>query len=672
MIDEYLKARKAGEKEYKARMAKGDNPYLPALDDILPGNGTLPQKRIGLMEIPVDQIAGTKTHARQNSFAANFMPLLGVDTEFAAKWSNLYTAQEEEGFNDPIKVYEYLHRFYVVEGNKRVSVSRYLSMPKIMADVTRIMPTEQVMQGEPVYAEFLEFYKSVPVYDILCCRKGAYRAIAELAGDGLDQPWSDEQIRKLKTSYWYFTRATAEFIDKIPGMMMGDAFLVYLKAFRDEAIGSTDEKQVGRRLKRIRNELITEHNTEKVALVESSEDALHSSNLINKAEKLVAGPGSLVSKVIPEITYSKRHPLKAAFIYDKSPEVSTWIYNHEAGRKILENAYDGEVMTAAFMAPGGSGKNASAAFDAAAADAAKWGADVVFTTSVQMIDDTLRAAIKYDNVKFLNCSINLAHHAVRTYYAKLYEAKFLAGIVAGSAAAADGTHMIGYCSDYPIFGTIASINAFAIGAAMADPQVKIYLDWTAKQDNNWWWNMVDKGIHVISAIDSMHNTDGTNAYGVCYVEEVEPGLGTDQSGRCRITNMAAPIWKWGRLYEIIVRTIMDGTYNSSLVDKKDKATNYWWGMMSGVVDIELSDNISLYTKQLVDILRKDIISGSMNPFDGELRSQNGLIRGADDAPLTSMDVITMDWLNENIIGEIPERDSLTEEGKATVKVSGVK
>ena len=279
---------------------------------------------------------------------------------------------------------------------------------------------------------------------------------------------------------------------------------------------------------------------------------------------------------------------------------------------------------------------------------------------------------KYPKIKFLNCSINLAHHAVRTYYAKLYEAKFLAGIVAGSASAADGTHMIGYCSDYPIFGTIASINAFAIGAAMADPQVKIYLDWTAKQDNNWWWNMVDKGIHVISAIDSMHNTDGTNAYGVCYVEEVEPGLGTDQSGRCRITNLAAPIWKWGKLYEIIVRTIMDGTYHSSLVDKKDKATNYWWGMMSGVVDLEISDNVSPYTKQLVDILRTDIISGSMNPFDGELRSQNGLIRGADDAPLTSMDVITMDWLNENIIGEIPERDDLTEEGKATVKVSGVK
>ena len=36
-----------------------------------------------------------------------------------------------------------------------------------------------------------------------------------------------------------------------------------------------------------------------------------------------------------------------------------------------------------------------------------------------------------------------------------------------------------------------------------------------------------------------------------------------------------------------------------------------------------------------------------------------------------MDVITMDWLNENVIGEIPRIDALDDEAKATVKYSGV-
>ena len=34
MIDEYIKALKTGEKEYKSRLAAGEYPYLPALDFI--------------------------------------------------------------------------------------------------------------------------------------------------------------------------------------------------------------------------------------------------------------------------------------------------------------------------------------------------------------------------------------------------------------------------------------------------------------------------------------------------------------------------------------------------------------------------------------------------------------------------------------------------------------
>ena len=689
MIDEYLKARKAGEKEYKARTANGVYPFLPALDDILPENGTLMHQSLGMMEIPVELIAGTKTLGRQNSFAPDFMPLLEPDTEFAIKWSNLYQAQMSEGFNSPIKVYEYLHKFYVQEGNKRVSVSRYLDMPTIMADVTRIMPPADVIYADPVYAEFLEFYKAVPLYDIVCTQKGAYRAIAELVGASLDSPWPVELVKELRSGYLRFAKVTEELNVKKSGMTMGDAFLVYLKIFRGDALGSREsEHEVGKRLKKIRKELNIAQNDEKVALVESSDEVLHAGGLIKKAEKVVTRPGSLASKVIPALSYSVKNPLKAAFIYDRLPDHSNWVYNHEAGRLRLEKAYGGIVRTARFidisdekdfgLQDGGpyekDGRDPDCfdSFEEAVSAAAEWGADVVFTTSVRQNEDTLRAAIRYEDMIFLNCSINLAHQAVRTYYAKLYEAKFLAGIVAGAACAGDGTHKIGYCSDYPIYGTIASINAFAIGAAMADPQARIYLDWSGRQDNNWWWSMVDQGIHVISAVDSTHNTDGSNAYGVCYVEQVPPGEGTDLSGRCRITNLAVPIWKWGKLYEIIVKTIIDGTYKARLVDKKDRATNYWWGMISGVVDIQLSDSVSAYTRRLVDILRTDIINGMMNPFDGELCSQEGMIRREGDAPLSSMDIITMDWLNENIIGEIPAREILTGIAKEAVSVSGVR
>ena len=327
MIDEYLKARKAGEREYKARLAGGEYPYLPALDDILPDNGTMRQTKVGLIEIPVDLIAGTKTRARQNSFAPDFMPLLEPDTEFAMKWSNLYTAQLEEGFNDPIKAYEYLHRFYVMEGNKRVSVSRFLEMPTIMAEVVRIVPDDAVLRENPAYAEFMDFYRVCPVYDIECTLPGSYKAIAELLGQSIEPGtpvWAEDLVKSVRTTYWRFTKALLNAQEKKVKEKPGDAFLAYLRIYAKDALTQITDKELDKRIKAIRKELSTAANDEKVSLMESSEDAVNAGGLITKTGSLMTKPGSLLGKVIPQISYSQKHPLKAAFIYDKKPEESDW------------------------------------------------------------------------------------------------------------------------------------------------------------------------------------------------------------------------------------------------------------------------------------------------------------------------------------------------------------
>ena len=50
--------------------------------------------------------------------------------------------------------------------------------------------------------------------------------------------------------------------------------------------------------------------------------------------------------------------------------------------------------------------------------------------------------------------------ASRTYYGRIYEAKFITGAIAGAMAQ---NNRIGYIASYPIFGVPASINAFALG-----------------------------------------------------------------------------------------------------------------------------------------------------------------------------------------------------------------
>ena len=93
-----------------------------------------------MVEIPADRIAGTKAKGRRSAFSRSFMPLLKDDTEFARKWMTLFGIQMTEGIRDPIKVYEFMNRFYVQEGNKRVSVLKYLGATSIWANVTRVVP----------------------------------------------------------------------------------------------------------------------------------------------------------------------------------------------------------------------------------------------------------------------------------------------------------------------------------------------------------------------------------------------------------------------------------------------------------------------------------------------------------------------------------------------------
>ena len=124
-MEEYDKAYKLGKKEYQTRLLNGQLPTLEVLDEILPENANFAEVPLGVVQIPMRQIVGTKTAGRSTAFAANFMPILGSSTEFAAKWQNLSEIQENEGFRDPVKAYEYMNRFYIQEGNKRVSVMKY-------------------------------------------------------------------------------------------------------------------------------------------------------------------------------------------------------------------------------------------------------------------------------------------------------------------------------------------------------------------------------------------------------------------------------------------------------------------------------------------------------------------------------------------------------------------
>ena len=112
-MEEYRKARQLGLKEAKLCQSRGGSPYLPVLDEILAEETTCGEVDLGLVDIPMELIVGTRTAGRSQALSRSFYPLMAEDSEFAHKWVALCKAHMDEGINDPIKVYEYMHTFYV-------------------------------------------------------------------------------------------------------------------------------------------------------------------------------------------------------------------------------------------------------------------------------------------------------------------------------------------------------------------------------------------------------------------------------------------------------------------------------------------------------------------------------------------------------------------------------
>ena len=231
-VQDYEKARKLGLQVYRHEVNCGRYPYLPALDYMLTDRETLKTEDIGVCEIPIYLICGTLTEGRQKAFAKNYMPLLEEESEFAAKWIHLLSYQESEGITDAVKAHEFMGRFYIAEGNKRVSVLKYLGQPDILADITRVLPPEGNTSKEAViYREFMQFFKCTGIYGIYFSGEGYYSKLAGLCGMSLSKKWTDDAILELKSEFYTFSRLYGEHCGGSTSLMYGDAMLIYAGKF---------------------------------------------------------------------------------------------------------------------------------------------------------------------------------------------------------------------------------------------------------------------------------------------------------------------------------------------------------------------------------------------------------------------------------------------------------
>ena len=638
MSEHYRKARAIGRRQVRDDIARGIYPYLPALDAMVDDIATMHELPVGLMEIRCELIMGTRTRGRQSVFSRSFMPLADSNSEFAEKWSALFQSQLDEGIRDPIKVYEYLQRFYVLEGNKRCSVLKFLHMPTIQAEVTRILPHRSDDLESRLYFEFLDFWRVCPLYGLFFSRPGSYGLLAQLLGRDLAHPWPEDEVRALRTFFGIFAEVAQSMTDDGQSFAVGDALLVYLKLFGVSAVRELSPKRVEERLSSIWSELDVSLGESEVTFVEEPQRET------SAATRVITG----LVRNYQERTRQAR-PLRIAFLFEGNPETSGWTRSHDDGRRYLEKQMGDDVETLPFYDRGNQER-----FDAAIAAAELDEDDLVITTSPRQMGMTLAAAVAHPQMEFLNCSINLTSARVRTLYSKMYEPKFILGAIAASVAE---NHHIGYLANHPLYGTLSEVNAFALGAQMVDPKARVHLRWSSLKGHDWHKEMLAEGARVISGQDYYDPRGTLRSFGV-WAESAE---GPRQ--------LAYPLWGWGRCFELVSRYLIDDLWERG-GSVRHQALNYWWGMDSGAVDIRLADDLPDSSRRLAQLLRRVIVEHVTSPFEGPIRTQGGLV-GKDGACLTNTEIVGMRWLCENVEGRLPVYDELTNDGKAIVRVSGI-
>ena len=633
MLEDYKSALRAGQRAYRARISRGQSPYLAVLDDVLKGVDIVAQEPLGLVEIPAESIVGTKTSGRHTAFASNFMPLLEPDTEFAAKWSNLCEAHLEEGIRVPIIAYEFLNKFYVLEGNKRVSVLKYYEAVKIAGTVTRLIPERNDSLENKIYYEFLDFYKLSKVNYVHFSKLGGYAKLQTLVCKASGESWTDDDRLNFASFYTMFSQQFHALGGEELDLTPGDALLVYLSVYRYSDACDSTPAQMKQNMEKLWNEVkvLTEPQAVELSLEPKQ------------------GPGEpLLSKLN---IFTRPGELRVVFLHEHNAENSAWVRAHDKGIEALQQAFPDRVFITRK-------ENIEPEVDAEQVleDVAHDNADVVFTSSARMHTACLKVAAQHPKTRILNCSLNAPHPLVRTYYPRTYEVTYLLGLLAGVLTK---TERVGYVAANPVYGIPAAVNAFAQGLKTVRPEAKIVLRWACLPDEKHPLDFSDRpDVDIFYARDSREPAGTHRDYGLC--RRLPDGS---------LKPLGLPVWRWDTFYVEIIRSIFDGAWDNDAAGAR--AVNYWWGMRSGAEEIVYDADLPAGTLQLLDLMEKLLSEDNLRIFPEDLYAQGHELHSPAAAAYTPKELMEMDWLDECVEGALPHYDELDVKTHTLMAINGL-
>ena len=329
--------------------------------------------------------------------------------------------------------------------------------------------------------------------------------------------------------------------------------------------------------------------------------------------------------------------LQVAFIYIGQPGDLGWTYEHEQGRLMVEEELGDQVDT--FTVPDvPEGPDAEKSIR----DVVNQGADMVFTTSFGYMDPTLTVAQDNPEVVFEHCSGFKTNDNMSTYFGRIYQPRYLSGLVAGSMTE---NNQIGYVAAFPIPEVIRGINAFTLGVREVNPEATVQVVWT-----NTWYDpvkereaaqaLLDQGVDMIAqhqdTTEPQKAAQEAGALSIGYDSDMQQFVGD--------TVLTSPVWNWGTYYVDTIQNVLDGSWETH---------QFWGGLESEVVKLaDFSDRVPEDVRTLVEEERTRITDTDWDVFCGPVTNQDGEVQVPEGECLSDQEMLSMEWFVEGVEGNL--------------------
>lgn len=269
-------------------------------------------------------------------------------------------------------------------------------------------------------------------------------------------------------------------------------------------------------------------------------------------------------------------PLKIAFLYVSPIGDGGWTYQHNLGRRMIQDKFGDKVQTSYVESV-----PESADAERVLRDIADQGNQLIFATSFGYQEFVQKVAADTPEVNFEHATGYKTGSNVATYDTKTFEGAYLAGIVAGGMSK---TKTIGVVASVPIPEVLRNINSFVLGAQSVDPSIKAKVVWV-----NEWFNPPKESEAATSLInggvDVMYQN--TNSPAVLKTAQERGVRAFSKDGDMRAfapkAHLGSAVIDWTPYYTKVTQDTLAGKWQGG---------SFWWGVKEGAIDlIKIADDV---------------------------------------------------------------------------------